>query len=99
MNKQIIITARQHVGLYLRSVRQEKKLTLYAVAKLSGIKQAQLKAIESGSHSYTIDTFMKVIRVLDCYFILKDRQGRHLDMDHLHNAMQQPDQEPPEPPN
>ncbi len=79
INEQVIIVARQKVGEYLKSIREEKELTYYAVAKLADISIEQVQGIEDGSKAYTFDTFMKITHALDCYFFLEDKKGKHLD--------------------
>lgn len=85
---EIMLTARKKIGEYIQSIRMGKDLTLYAVSKASGLRIEQLQGIEAGDTSYTIDTFLKVCRALDCYFILKNREGKHLDEAHLLCKMQ-----------
>lgn len=79
MNENIIPIARRKVGDYLKSVREEKGLTLYAVAKQAGLAISQVQGIESGSTSYTFDSFLRITHALDCYFFLEDKDGKHLD--------------------
>lgn len=79
INEQVILTARQKVGQYLQSIREEKKLTYYAVAKLAGLSIEQVQGIEDGSTAYTFDSFLKITHALDCYFFLEDKNGKHLD--------------------
>jgi transcriptional regulator with XRE-family HTH domain len=79
INEQALLTARQKVGEYLKSRRQEKKLTYYAVAKLAGLSIEQVQSIEAGDKSYTIDSLLKITRALDTYLSLEDKGGKHLD--------------------
>lgn len=79
IHTKVILTARQQVGLYLKSIRKEKKLTYYAVAKASGLNIGQVQAIEAGNKAYTFDSFLRIIHALDCYFFLEDKDGKHLD--------------------
>ena len=79
INEQVILTARQKVGQYLQSIREEKQLTYYAVAKLAGLSIEQVQSIEAGDKSYTIDSFLKITHALDTYFFMEDKDGKHLD--------------------
>lgn len=79
INEQVVIIARKKVGQYLQSIREEKKLTYYAVAKLAGLSIEQVQGIESGEKAYTFDSFLKITHALDCYFFLEDKDGKHLD--------------------
>ena len=79
ISEQILLTARQKVGQYLQSIREEKQLTYYAVAKLAGLSIEQVQSIEAGDKSYTIDSFLKIAHALDTYFFMEDKDGKHLD--------------------
>lgn len=79
ISEQILLTARQKVGQYLQSIREEKQLTYYAVAKLAGLSIEQVQSIEAGDKSYTIDSFFKITHALDTYFFMEDKDGKHLD--------------------
>ena len=80
IHSKVILTARQQVGLYLKSIRKEKKLTYYAVAKASGLNIGQVKAsglnigqvqaIEAGNKAYTFDSFLRITRALGIDFKL-----------------------------
>lgn len=75
MQQEIVNTARQLIGKYLKSVRKDKGLTVYAVSKISGLQRAQIQAIEKGDSSYTIDSFIRIIQALDVYFFMKNKDG------------------------
>ena len=79
INEELLLTARQQVGQYLRSIREEKQLTYYAVAKLAGLSIEQVQSIEAGDKAYTIDSFLKITHALDTYFFMEDKDGKHLD--------------------
>lgn len=50
---------KRHIGALCQRVRIEvKRWTLYRAEKESGLQGAQIKAIESGSRDYTIDTLV-----------------------------------------
>lgn len=76
---EVINQARKVVGDYFKNLRESKGLSYYAVSKSSGLATAQIQSIEDGETSYTIDSFLRICRGLDCYFLLKDREGKHLD--------------------
>ena len=79
INEHVVIIARKKVGQYLQSIREEKQLTYYAVAKLAGLSIEQVQSIEQGDKAYTIDSFLKIIHALDTYFFMEDKDGKHLD--------------------
>ncbi len=77
--------ARIIIGKYLLDIRTEKKLSFYAISKKSGLSTQQIQAIETGSKSYTIDSFFSLIHALDCYFFLKSKDNKHLDFEDMKN--------------
>jgi len=79
INEQVIIIVRQKVGQYLHSIREDKQLTYYAVAKLAGLRIEQVQSIESGDKAYTIDSFLKITHALDTYFFMEYKDGKNLD--------------------
>ena len=83
MENEVLLIARQKVGAYLKSIREEKELSLYAVGQKSGLAISQLHSIEAGSSSYTFDSFLRVTAALDCYFFLESKEGKHLDFEHM----------------
>lgn len=78
-----LIAARVKLGEYLRGIREHRGLSQRALAEKAGITQGQVTSVEKGSTAYTIDTFLAVTSALDCYFFLADREGKHLDHQHL----------------
>lgn len=79
MEKEILHEARKQVGLYLQVILKQKGWNRAELSRRSSLTREQIKWILEGDRSYTIDSFLKVIRALDCYFYLADRQGKHLD--------------------
>jgi len=45
INPQVVISAREKLGEYLRSTREEKKLSLKYVAEKSGLTEQQIQSI------------------------------------------------------
>lgn len=64
--------SRMHIGRFLKNVRKKKKLTLYAVAKLSGISIGQLQSVEKANAAYTSETVIKITHALGIEVIFKD---------------------------
>lgn len=83
MDKTILIQARKLIGAHLRSIREEKGLSTYAITKSHGMRFEAIEAVEQGSSSYTIDTFLTYISAIDCYFYTANRDGQHLSQDDL----------------
>lgn len=88
MHKQIKEEARQKIGEYLKSLREEKGISTYHMTKSHGIRFEAIQAIEEGSSNYTIDNFLTYISALDCYFYLANREGKHLDHDDMISKME-----------
>ncbi|MCO6367862.1 hypothetical protein GBO34_00855 [Roseivirga pacifica] len=88
MNKEIKEVARQKIGEYLKSLREEKGISTYQMTKSHGIRFEAIQAIEEGSSNYTIDNFLTYISALDCYFYLANRDGKHLDHDYMISKME-----------
>jgi transcriptional regulator with XRE-family HTH domain len=83
MKSEILIEARHQVGLYLRKLRKEKGISAAALHRQTGMSLTQIQDIEQGRRSYGIDNFLKYISAIDCYFFLADKEGHHLDFNHM----------------
>ena len=79
MNKQ---DYRAVLGERLKSFREDRGVSLYAVAKKGGIQIGQAKAIESGNTNYTIDVFLGYITGSDLYVYFAEK-GNAADMSDL----------------
>lgn len=82
--------ARQKIGLYLRDIRKHKGLSAYKIAQLTGLTENQIASIEKGLTSYTIDSFLSYVQALDCYFFLANKDGEHLNFDHMKKKSKDP---------
>lgn len=60
----MLITDKKQVGQFIKAAREEKKLTYYAVAKLSGLNIHQVKKIEAGVKGYNFESFLKITNAL-----------------------------------
>jgi len=76
MNKEVKEVARQKIGEYLKSLREEKGISTYQMTKSHRIRFEAIQSIEEGSSNYTIDNFLTYIAALDCYFYLANRDGK-----------------------
>jgi HTH-type transcriptional regulator / antitoxin HipB len=52
------------LGLMIKKVRKERKLTQEQLGKLVGVQKAQISKLETSANSATIDTILKVFRAL-----------------------------------
>jgi len=83
IQKEILKKARQQVGLYIADIMQQRGINKKQLADKAGVKRDAIYAILDGSKAYTIDTFLQVIQALDCYFFLSDKEGEHLNFEHM----------------
>ena len=93
MKKEVKEVARQKIGEYLKSLRDEKGISTYQMTKSHGIRFEAIQAIEEGSSNYTIDNFLTYISALDCYFYLANRDGKHLDQEDMISKMEEGEKE------
>lgn len=82
-NPEVLKEARRQIGLYLRKLRTDRKIGLKTLSSMTGLTEAQIIAIEMNRNNYTIDSFLKFIQALDMYFFLSEKEGHHLDFDHM----------------
>lgn len=79
---EIMNRSRQLIGRMLETVMAEKGMTLKKVAVTAKLSEQEVTAIMSGKQ-YPFDHFLKVIRGLDCYFYLANKDGNENDMEDL----------------
>ena len=87
MKIEVLNEARQQVGIYLSDILKQRGWTRTLLAEKSGLTREQIKWILAGERSYTIDSFLKVVRALDCYFFLSSKDGEHLNPEHMQKKM------------
>jgi transcriptional regulator with XRE-family HTH domain len=83
INKLVAVEARKQVGFYLQDVLNQRGWNRAFLAEKSGLSREQIKWILEGDREYTIDTFLSIIQALDCYFFLADKEGEHLNFEHM----------------
>lgn len=91
INKQVTETAREVLGQFLGDRAKELNLTLYQIEKLTGLQGKQIKAVFDGSENYTIDSLLSIIHALDLYVFFAEKEGKHLDKEHMLNKMTEKD--------
>jgi hypothetical protein len=91
INKQVTETAREVLGQFLKQRADELKLTLYNLEKTTGLQGKQIKAVFDGSENYTIDSLLSIIHALDLYIFFAEKEGKHLDKDHMIKSMTEKD--------
>ena len=65
INNEIIKTARQIIGQFIRQARKQKGLTQDELAAAVGVTMATISKIEAGRFNYSIDILSKISIVLD----------------------------------
>lgn len=91
VEQEILIEARKQIGLLLRNLRTERKIGTKKLSEMTGMSETQILDIEMNRRNYTIDNFLKYIQALDMYFFLSEKEGHHLDFDHM-QSKSDPDQ-------
>jgi transcriptional regulator with XRE-family HTH domain len=66
---------REVLGQRLKEFREERNLSMYAVAQRGGIRIDQVKAIEEGVTNYTIDVFLGYITGSDLYMYFSIKEN------------------------
>lgn len=57
---------RTKVGENIRAIRQEKKISLRDLEKITGIARGHLSNIETGKQNATLETIQQLATALDC---------------------------------
>ncbi|MBN2744511.1 MAG: helix-turn-helix transcriptional regulator [Marinilabiliaceae bacterium] len=83
INQEVLTEARRQIGLLLRNLRNGEKIGTKKLSKMTGLTETQILDIELNRRNYTIDSFLKVIQALDMYFFLSEKEGHHLDFEHM----------------
>lgn len=83
INKQVAQEARKQIGFYIEDIRKQREISKGEVCRRSGITRDQYNFIVSGKKDYTISTFFAVIQAMDYYFFLADKEGEHLNFEHM----------------
>jgi len=91
INKQVTETAREVLGQFLKNKADELQLTLFKIEKSTGLQGKQIKAVFDGSENYTINSLLSIIHALDLYIFFAEKEGHHLDPDHMFGKMTEKD--------
>lgn len=83
MEQEVLNEARVQIGKYIDDIMKQRNINKVDLCKKAGITRWQLYYMRNGTKPYTIDTFLKVTKALDCYFFLADREGEHLNPEHM----------------
>ena len=85
VHPEVLTEARRQIGLLLRNLRNERKIGTKKLSEMTGMSETQILDIELNRRNYTIDNFLKYIQALDMYFFLSEKEGHHLDFEHMKN--------------
>ena len=88
IDQRIIIDMLKNLGQRIRSLRKEKGLTLVEVSQKTGIAQATLSRIETGTMMGTVDSHEKMAQVLGVGLpeLYSGVDGRYEQLSHLTKA-------------
>lgn len=82
INQQIVDCAREILGDHLRNTRLEKNLSYDHIMLHSGLPETRVKEMEAG-YPYSMDEFLRLCHALEIYFFVSDKEGNHLNFDHM----------------
>jgi transcriptional regulator with XRE-family HTH domain len=82
-NPEVLKEARKQIGLLLRNLRKERKIGTKTLSQATGMGEDKILDIELNRTNYSIDHFLKYIQALDLYFFLSEKEGEHLNFDHM----------------
>lgn len=90
MKQEVIEIGKKKLGEFLKNRRKSKNISIWKLSQLSGMAIHTIHAVERGDKAYTVDTLMSIMDALDLYIFFADREGHHLDNDHMQNSMDKP---------
>ena len=79
MDNDLIKSAREVIGEYLKNLREEKGISKYAIIQKVEIPITLINAIETGSSAYTIDSLLKYTTGIGAYIFFGDKAGKNPD--------------------
>jgi transcriptional regulator with XRE-family HTH domain len=83
INPEVLKEARNQIGKLLRNLRTERKIGTKTLSEMTGMNETQILDIELNRRNYGIDNFLKYIQALDMYFFLSEKEGEHLNSEHM----------------
>jgi transcriptional regulator with XRE-family HTH domain len=90
INPEVLKEARKQIGLHLRKLRIDRKISIIQLIEATGMTEKDINDIEANKRNYSIDNFLRYIQALDMYFFLSEKEGEHLNFDHM-NSKANPD--------
>jgi transcriptional regulator with XRE-family HTH domain len=83
VNEQVLQEAKKQIGIHLRKLRTDRNIGLKQLGNITGMSNSQILDIELNRRSYGIENFLKYVQALDMYFFLSEKEGHHLDFEHM----------------
>jgi len=83
IKNEILFIARKQIGLHFRKLRTDRQIGTKTLSEKSGLTEAQIIDMELNRRNYTIDSLLRYIHAMDMYFFLSEKEGHHLDFDHM----------------
>lgn len=90
INPLVLKEARKQIGLHLRTLRLDRKISTIQLREATGLTERDINDIEANKHNYSIDNFLRYIQAMDMYFFLSEKEGEHLNFEHM-NSKADPD--------
>ena len=87
-------SAREVLGDFLRQNREEQNISIYKVRKDTDLRPETIKAIESGSQSYNIDSLLTYIEATNLYIFFSQKHKEEpnpIDVNDMINSMREAD--------
>lgn len=75
MKQELVNEAKCVIANFVKEKRTELGWTVNKVAQLSGLTGDQVKGIEAGDKSYTIDSFIRLLSAYDIRLIFTPKDG------------------------
>lgn len=91
MDDKVLLSFREVLGNFLTNTMKQKNLTLYKLEKLTGLPGHQINKVLTGTDNYTIDTLAKVLHALDLYVFFAEKEGQHLNFEHMQQKLNEND--------
>jgi transcriptional regulator with XRE-family HTH domain len=87
INPEVLTEACRQIGFLFRNLRKERNIGTKTMSQMTGMTETQILDIELNRRNYTINNFLKYVQALDCYFFLSEKEGHHLDHEHMISKM------------
>jgi HTH-type transcriptional regulator/antitoxin HipB len=71
-----VIRSPDDIGPLIRAIRKHNNLTQEALSKLTGVKQQNISAIESGTQQANIKTLFAILSTLNLELLIHERLQR-----------------------